>query len=97
MRTSLGVQRLRLCASNAGDAGSIPGQGTKIPHAVWCGQKKKKKDVKYNLNIFQFNIILKGCCFSLKFTKKRDYAKDTIFNLKKKFRLVHLYNHISVS
>ena len=25
------VQRLRLCASNAGDAGLIPGQGTQIP------------------------------------------------------------------
>ena len=23
--------------------GSIPGQGTKIPHAAWRGQKKKKK------------------------------------------------------
>ena len=31
-----------LHASNAGVSGSIPGQGTKIPHAVLCGQKKKK-------------------------------------------------------
>ena len=23
------------------NAGSIPGQGTKIPHAVWCSQKIK--------------------------------------------------------
>ena len=23
--------------------GSIPGQGTKIPQAVWCSQEKKKK------------------------------------------------------
>ena len=23
--------------------GSIPGQGNKIPHAAWCGQKKKKE------------------------------------------------------
>ena len=23
--------------------GLIPGQGTKIPHATWCGPKKKKK------------------------------------------------------
>ena len=27
----------------AGGVGSIPGLGTKIPHTVWCGQKKKKK------------------------------------------------------
>ena len=31
--TSLVVQWLRLHAFNAGDTGSIPGQGTKIPHA----------------------------------------------------------------
>ena len=24
---------------------SIPGQGTKIPHAMWCGQKKKEEDI----------------------------------------------------
>ena len=32
--TSLVVQWLRLHGSNAGGAGLIPGQGTKIPHAV---------------------------------------------------------------
>ena len=37
------VQWLRFCASNAGGAGSSPGRGTKIPHAVQHGQKKKKK------------------------------------------------------
>ena len=36
--TFLAVQRLRLCASNAGGAGSISGWGTKIPHAH--GDKK---------------------------------------------------------
>ena len=42
--TSLAVQWLRLCASNAGGAGSIPGRGTKmIPHATWRDPKKKKK------------------------------------------------------
>ena len=43
---SLVVQRLRLQASNAGGVGSIPGQGTKIPHAVQCGQIKKKQTKK---------------------------------------------------
>ena len=41
MGTSQAVQRLRLRASTAGGTGSIPGWGTKIPHAVLCGQKKK--------------------------------------------------------
>ena len=32
--TSLAVQWLRLCASTAGGAGSIPGEETKIPHVA---------------------------------------------------------------
>ena len=42
--TSLAVQGLGLRTSTAVGTGSIPGQGTKIPHAVWYGQKKKKKE-----------------------------------------------------
>ena len=34
------VQRLRLCASNAGASGWIPDQGTKIPQAMLCCQIK---------------------------------------------------------
>ena len=29
---------------NAGGMGSIPGQGTKIPHAAKCRPKKKKNE-----------------------------------------------------
>ena len=43
--TFLVVQWLRLHASTAEGLGSIPGQGTKIPHAVWYGQKKNMKHV----------------------------------------------------
>ena len=39
--TSLVVQRLRLWASKAGDAGLIPCWGTKTLHAAWCSQKTK--------------------------------------------------------
>ena len=46
--TSRVVQWLRLCASNTGDAGSIPGQGTKIPNAAWPKKKEKKKNPKMN-------------------------------------------------
>ena len=42
--TSLVVQWLRLHASTAVGAGSIPGQGTKIPHATQHGQTKKEKE-----------------------------------------------------
>ena len=41
--TFLAVQWLRLCTSTAGVTGLIPGQGTKIPHAVQCSWKKKKE------------------------------------------------------
>ena len=37
--TSLVVQWLGIHASNAGGIDWIPGQGTKIPHATWHGQK----------------------------------------------------------
>ena len=55
--TSLLLQWLRLCTPNAGDPGSIPGQGIKILHATTktqCNQinknkyiffKKKKKEM----------------------------------------------------
>ena len=33
-RTSLVIQWLRLCPSNAKDEDSIPGRGTKIPHVA---------------------------------------------------------------
>ena len=39
---SLAVQGLGLPAFTAEGAGLMPGQGTKVPQAVWHGQKKKK-------------------------------------------------------
>ena len=43
LRDVYGSQWLRRHASNVGGMGSIPGQGTKIPHAMWPKKKKKKK------------------------------------------------------
>ena len=48
--TCLMVQWLRLPASNAGDVGSIPGQGTKIPHA--SGTKNQNIKQKQYCNKF---------------------------------------------
>ena len=45
MGTSLVVQWLRICASTAGGMGSIPGWGTKIPHAAQSSQKQTKKKI----------------------------------------------------
>lgn len=44
--TTLVVHWLGLRASTAADAGSIPGQGIQIPHAVQHGQKHIKKRIK---------------------------------------------------
>lgn len=35
---------VRFCLSSAGDVDSIPGWGTKILGAAWCGQKNKQKN-----------------------------------------------------
>ena len=32
---------VKVCTPNSRGTGLIPGQGTKIPHATWHGQKKK--------------------------------------------------------
>ena len=53
-RTSLVVQWLKLHSTNVGDMDSIPGQGTKIPHATPRGVKKEKKmdDNSCHLQVF---------------------------------------------
>ena len=48
---SLMVQWLGLLDSTEGDTGSIPGQGTKIPHATQCGQKRKFKKKRKELSV----------------------------------------------
>ena len=41
METLLVIQWLGVCTSTTGGTGSIPGLGTKIPHAAWHGWGKK--------------------------------------------------------
>ena len=43
LETSLVVQCLRLCASNAGNVGSIPGWGTEILYALGLGQNLRQE------------------------------------------------------
>ena len=42
-RKNFRVQKLRLSVSTAGGRGSIPGLGTKIPHAVWSSRMNLKR------------------------------------------------------
>ena len=57
--TSLVIQWSRPCTTSAGGMGSIPGQGTKIPHAVQCGQKPKYLPVNPLFMVFH------GCRYML--------------------------------
>ena len=43
---SLKVQRVGLCTFTAESPGSVAGWGTKIPHVMWHGPKKKKNALK---------------------------------------------------
>ena len=51
------VQWLRLRTSNVGGFGSIPGWGTKIPHAIWYSQKQTKTTRNKNKDYFLENNI----------------------------------------
>ena len=44
LETSLVVQWLKFCVSTAGGMGSIPNQGTKIPHAMLLYSQKIKRE-----------------------------------------------------
>ena len=46
------VQWLRCHASTAGGVGSIPGQGARIPHAVWHGQNNNNNNMSHIFNKF---------------------------------------------
>ena len=63
-RTSLVVRWSRLCASTAEAVGSIPGQETKIPHAVWHSQKQNKQKYARTAPGTQGNIL--GIIFTYK-------------------------------
>ena len=43
------VKWLRLHASTAGGVSSIPGQGTKIPQAMQCGQEINNVTLKHKI------------------------------------------------
>ena len=75
------VHLLGLCASNAGGTGSIPGQGTKISHALRHLQKKKRGCIfivkrlfytRHNAESFKkgniscSTICYRKCCFSIR-------------------------------
>ena len=57
--TSLASQWFRFCASYAGGMGSIPGQGTKIPHLTCHWAKNKVFMTKSEHVIFIYESHLK--------------------------------------
>ena len=75
--TPLAVHWLRLHASTAGGVGSIPGQGTKIPHVAQCSQNNIKQlaecSVEFNkvirsTNIYSLWILTQICTHATSFS-----------------------------
>lgn len=73
--TSLVIQRLRLCAFNLGSKGSIPGEGSRIPHTSWDNQNKINESWKCFAEQWTTNQKLALFFF---FSKNRDKKKGTI-------------------
>ena len=85
------VQWLRLHAFNAGDTGSNPGRGTKIPHAIEHGQNKikinkqtKSRDITLPTKVrlvkaMVFPVVMYGCeSWTI---KKAEYQRIDAFEL----------------
>ena len=84
--TSLEVQWLRLCASDAGGVGLIPGQGTKILQAAQCSHKLKiKKQTKQKAveaTVPQ--------CYEIDIRRERDRSlRDAFYEVLKSHNLHH--------
>ena len=79
------VQWLGRRTSTAGGTGSIPGGGTKIPHAAWYGHKKKKRN--FNLKIELTYLYLKEMHKPLKKITRLKFELSTLI-----FMLIFLLN-----
>ena len=78
-------------ASTAGDTGSIPHRGTKIPHATKSGQKKKKiHKTKIQVSICGEKVVYKGSAQFRSVLSKRQiylYLKKKIYSLSSPTRI----------
>ena len=64
---------IKISSSNTGDAGSIPGQGAKIPHASW----PKTQNIKQKGYCNRFNTDFKNGLQQKKKKKLKNERKDT--------------------
>ena len=81
--TSLVVQWLRLCASNAGRVGLIPGWGARLSHTMRCGQKIKSwgwhRNKSREISLEALDAVWGGGSGS-KYVILRLSSKETIFS-----------------
>ena len=61
MGNSLAVQWLGLHISTAGGTGLIPGRGTKVLHATWCGQTPPPQNsgIMWYIYTVEYNSVVK--------------------------------------
>ena len=85
------VQRLRLCASNAGDAGLIPGQETKIPHVT--GQRSPVPQLEKPVHPSEEPTLCHEDSAQPKLKKKKKvYGRITTTALRQKISSVFLWS-----
>ena len=73
---SLAVQQLGLCASRAGDMGSVPGPGTKIPHATL-------QDAMWRSTSYLTSLCLSLCLW--------DKVNNTLHRMVVRTKLMHVH------
>ena len=72
------AQWLVLHVSTAGGLSSIPGQGAKIPKALWCGKKKKKKKERKRITEYTHVYILFCILFHYDLSEDNEYSAYAI-------------------
>ena len=70
------VQWLRLCTPNAGDTGSIPGWGTKVPYVVGCKKKLQSISSLGNRYMGAYILTLFQCAFEHCHSGKKKFKEE---------------------
>ena len=93
------VQWLGLCASTAGAAGLIPGQGAKTPHAMWFSGKKENYSYK-NLEHWLLSVLFgasEGRCQWQELLAGRGTYSISFYIARQNISMLKFHNNIVLS